>query len=84
MIIIGIIGATILIIAWIFATLKEIKRHKSLIDLRFSVLSLVATILLAIYSYQINNAIFVFINISLSILITIEILYTVHVVKFKK
>jgi len=80
---IGLAGAVILVIAWMFETIEGIREHKALIDLRFAVASLVAVILLIAYSQMIENMIFYWLNIILGIIIVLEIAYTLSIKKVK-
>jgi len=78
MIEIGILGAILLALAWLFETLESIKKHKSLIDLKFTLIYLVGTVLLTIYSYQKNDYVFLGLQSCLTILIIFEIAYTLY------
>lgn len=80
---IGLAGSVILVIAWLFETIEGIKEHKALIDLRFAVASLVAVLLLVVYSWMIENLIFYWLNIILGIIVVLEIVYTLGVKKVK-
>jgi hypothetical protein len=76
----GIAGAALLIAAWLFETLKSIKLHKSLVDLKFAAIYMSGTMMLAVYSFLRKDMIFLSINIILITLVSFEILYTI----FKK
>jgi lipid-A-disaccharide synthase-like uncharacterized protein len=78
MIEIGIVGATLLLAAWLFETVESIKKHKALIDLRFASIYMCGTLLLATYSLQNSDMVFMFINFSLLILATFEVAYTFY------
>lgn len=80
-IMIGIIGAILVLVAWAFEAEESIRRHKNLVDLKFVTIYLAANILLAIYSYQINNLVFLLLQIALVCLVSFEILYTISVKK---
>lgn len=77
MIEIGIAGAILLLIAWLFETYESVKRHKSLIDLKFAFIYIISTILLTIYAYQRNDAVFFYSNLALICLVIFEIVYTI-------
>jgi len=77
MIEIGIAGAILLLVAWLFETFESVKRHKALVDLKFAFIYIASTILLTVYAYQRNDIIFFSINILLIILVLFEILYTI-------
>jgi lipid-A-disaccharide synthase-like uncharacterized protein len=78
MIEIGIAGAILLVLAWLFETLESIKKHKSLIDLKFALIYLLGTVLLAVYSFQKNDYVFLGLQFCLIILVIFEIVYTLY------
>jgi len=77
---IGIVGAVILILSWIYETAEGLKEHKELIDLRFAVANITAIVLLTVYSWMINNKIFFWLNVALIIVVAIEIIYTLAII----
>ena len=81
---IGLIGGLLILWAWAFETAEALKKHKSLIDLRFSVVSLVGSILLAMYSSELGIAIFVWLNTIIAAIIVFEIWYSLHIKKIHK
>lgn len=76
MIEIGIAGAVLLLIAWLFETFESVKNHKSLIDLRFAFIYIVSTILLTVYAFQNGDMVFFLVNLCLIALVTFEIGFT--------
>jgi lipid-A-disaccharide synthase-like uncharacterized protein len=78
MIEIGIAGAILLVLAWLFETFESIKKHKSLIDLKFALIYLVSTIFLTVYAFQNNDIVFFGVNALLIILVLFEIMYTIY------
>lgn len=78
MIEIGIAGAILLLVAWLFETYESVKKHKSLIDLKFAFIYIVSTVLLTIYAYQNNDMVFFSVNIFLIIIVLFEIVYTIY------
>ncbi|MBU5575157.1 MAG: hypothetical protein KQA40_01670 [Candidatus Aenigmarchaeota archaeon] len=80
----GIIGGILLIIAWFYEAKRDIKRHKVAMDLKYVIISMIATIFLLIYSILIKNLIFISINLIILILITFEILLTIFLIRRKK
>lgn len=78
MIEIGIAGAILLLAAWLFETYESVKRHKSLIDLKFAFIYIVSTVLLTVYAYQNNDMIFFSVNLCLIVLVLFEIVYTIY------
>lgn len=77
MIEIGIAGALLLLFAWLFETYESIKRHKALVDLKFALIYITSTVLLAIYSYQQNDYVFFIMQLCLIVLVLFEIFYTI-------
>jgi len=78
MIEIGIAGAMLLLAAWLFETYESVKRHKSLIDLKFAFIYITSTVLLTVYAYQNNDMVFFSVNLCLIVLVLFEIIYTIH------
>ena len=81
---IGMIGGALIILAWILETAEGVRKHKSIVDLRFSAIFFVATILLTVYSWQRADMVFFYLNIILMAILVIEILYSIHVKKVHK
>ncbi len=81
---IGALGGIAIILAWLFETFEAVKRHKSLMDLRFSIMSVTGVFLLVIYSWQIGNAIFFYLNAVLLLIELVEIAYSLAVKKMHK
>jgi len=78
---VGILGALLIIVAWAMELLDEINKRKNLLELRFSILSLVGTGMLLYYSYVLGNTVFQFLNLGILLVIVFEILYTIYIVK---
>jgi len=81
MIEIGIAGAILLLVAWLFETYESIKNHKTLVDLKFALIYITSTILLTVYAYQRNDFVFFWVNLGLIILVLFEIFYTIHKIR---
>lgn len=84
---IGIIGAFLVLLSWVYETIEELKERKSLVDLKFAVVNLIGTSILTYYSYVTGLTIFVYLNIALVSFISFEIFYTIYLHKkgrFKK
>ncbi len=81
---IGAIGALLILGSWLFQTIKEVKKHKSLVDLKFSLIYLVGVIFLSTYSYLVSDPVFLWLNIAILLTILGEIIYSVHVKKIHK
>ena len=83
-IVIGVIGATLIVIAWVFGIAKAVKRHKSLIDLQFAFISLIGSLFLGTYSYLIGDVIFIGLSVAITASIAFEIVYSIHVKKIHR
>jgi len=83
MIEIGIAGAVLLLLAWLFETFESVKRHKALVDLKFAFIYIISIILLTIYAFQRNDMIFFTVNLALVFLVLFEIVYTILKIKKK-
>jgi hypothetical protein len=83
MIEIGIAGAVLLLVAWLFETYESVKRHKALVDLKFAFIYIASTILLTVYAYQNNDVVFFSVNLLLIMLVLFEIAYTIYKTKLK-
>ena len=79
--IIGIIGGLIIIIAWIMETIEALKRHKSVVDLKFAFAFILAAIFLTVYSWERADTVFFWINIVLLVILSLEIWISIHVKK---
>lgn len=60
--ILGIIGISLLAIGWFIEAAKMIKEKRSSIDIKFGALYVIGSLLLVIYSFQINDMIFMILN----------------------
>jgi len=78
MIEVGIAGAVLLLLAWLFETFESVKRHKALVDLKFAFIYIVSTFLLTVYAYQEKDYVFFSVNVCLIVLVLFEIVYTVY------
>ena len=82
--IVGLIGAVILIFGWGFQTIESVRRHKSLVDLRFAFTHFTGVAFLLAYSILINDSVFIPLNVIIVSLIAIEIWYSLHIKKIHK
>jgi uncharacterized membrane protein len=82
--ILGIAGAGLILIAWVIEAIKEMKEHKSLVDFQLSALIMVGNALLAVYSYLIDNAVFLWLSVLIAIAIAFEMWYHVHLKKLRR
>ena len=80
----GIMGAILILVAWLFETEESIRKHKNLVDLKFALIYITGVILLTIYSIEINDSVFFALQVSIAVLILFEILYTLYEKKIKK
>ncbi len=82
--IVGLIGASILVAAWAFETIESIRHHKSLVDLRFAFTYIIGVSILFTYSTLIGDLIFISLNALIITFVAIEILYSIHIKKVHK
>lgn len=83
-VVIGVLGGIAIIFAWLLETFEAVKRHKKIMDLKFSALSIVGVALLVAYSWQIGNIVFFCLNIVLFFIELFEIAYSIAVKKIHK
>jgi len=83
-VVIGAVGGIVLILSWAYETFEAIRRHKSLIDLKFATMNIFGMLLLLVYSWQIKNAVFMYLNIILFSIELAEIAYSIAVKKVHK
>jgi hypothetical protein len=74
----GVAGAALLLVAWLFETIKSIRMHKALVDLKFALIYVSGTIMLASYSYLRGDVVFLSLNLCLIGLVLFEIVYTLY------
>jgi uncharacterized protein with PQ loop repeat len=77
----GVVGSLILICAWASEALRSVEQHKSLIDLKFTAIYVVAIFFMLLYSIRIEDALLIFLNGTVLTLALFEILYTIHLHK---
>ncbi len=83
-VVIGASGGIVLILSWAYETLEAVRKHKSLIDLKFATMNIFGVLLLLVYSWQIENAVFFYLNIVLFSIELVEIAYSIAVKKVHK
>lgn len=83
-VVVGLIGGIALILSWAYETIEAVKRHKSLIDLKFAAMNIFGVLLLIVYSWQIENFIFLYLNVILFLIELAEISYSIAVKKVHK
>ena len=81
---IGMIGALLLLGAWLFETAETIKERKALVDLRFAAIYAVANVFLVAYSWLRQDYVFLAIAISILTLVTFEIIFTLCMKKDRR
>lgn len=81
---VGIIGVAVILLAWVWETLSESKKHRTLMDLRFSAVSLLGNALIVIYTWIVNLPIFFVLSVAIMATIIFEIGYSIHVRKVYK
>jgi len=75
--IIGIVGLVLLSIGWISETRKLIKEKRSKLDLKFTILYTLGSLCLVVYSFQINNLVFIILNGIVVLLSLFPLYYTI-------
>ncbi|MEM4254855.1 MAG: hypothetical protein QXR53_00800 [Candidatus Norongarragalinales archaeon] len=60
--ILGLAGAFLVVIAWVFEVNQIAKTHHSPLDWNFGVLYLAGALLLTVYAFLINSPVFAFLN----------------------
>ena len=74
----GSIGALLIICAWAFEAIQSVERHKSLMDLKFAAIYIVAMSMLVVHSLAIGDPVFIFLNVTILIIAAFEVIYTIH------
>jgi len=82
--IVGIFGASLILIAWVLGLVDEIRSRKNLIELKFSLVSLLGTIILAYYSSAIGNVVFLFLNLGIFFVVIFETVYTLYLTRYRR
>jgi lipid-A-disaccharide synthase-like uncharacterized protein len=77
----GIIGTALVVLAWVWETVDAVKRHRSLIDLKFAVINFGGTVVLIAYALSIGDPVFIILNSLISLAILAEITYSIIVRK---
>jgi lipid-A-disaccharide synthase-like uncharacterized protein len=80
----GFAGALLIICAWAFEAFEAVERHKSLMDLKFIAIYIIAMSLLFIHSVSINDAVLIFLNGTILVIAAFEVVYSIHVKKVHK
>lgn len=71
---VGWIGATLLLFGWVLETSTTIKTESiDALNLKFVLLSLMGSTMLAAHSYNIGDGAFLFLNLSLAAIILVEL-----------
>ncbi|TRZ54733.1 hypothetical protein D4Q76_01795 [archaeon] len=83
-VVIGAVGGIVIILSWAYETFEAMKKHKSLIDLKFATMNIFGVFLLILYSWQIENSVFMYLNITLLFIELVEIAYSIAVKKVHK
>lgn len=72
---IGITGLLFIALSWIPQIIQTIKTKKSGISLKFGLSQFIGGLFIIIYSYLINQILFLILNITVLILVTINLIY---------
>ena len=81
---IGVLGAVLILLSWVFETLEGVKEHKSLLDIRFAAIYLPGVALLVAYSWYINDAVFLWLNVAIAVFVGMELWYSLHIKRVHK
>ena len=81
---VGVLGAVLILLSWVFETMEGVKEHRSLMDIRFAAIYLPGVALLVAYSWYIGDAVFLWLNTAIAIFVAAELLYSIHVKKVHK
>jgi|GEM_PF-5951963 len=76
---VGAIGTVVLIVAWLWEAAENIKKRKVDLHLHFSVLYIIGNLALTLYSWWIQNFIFLTLGLFLLLAIIAETVYAVKV-----
>ncbi len=71
----GLIGGFLLILAWLPTTLRTIRDKRSRTDLIFDILFFFGAFLLIFYSWEINDPVFVVLNIVAALVAAVNLYY---------
>jgi len=82
--IIGVVGGVLVLAAWALETVETVEKHKKLLDLKFSLISLVGTAMLSFYAEIEGFVVFFWLNLTITLVIIFEIWYSIHVKKIHK
>lgn len=78
MMLIGMLGSLLILAAWAFEAVESAMKHKALVDMRFSFIYLAGVIALDMYSIIINDPVFIFLNSAITLIVAVEIAYTIR------
>lgn len=78
---IGILGALLILGAWIFETFEAVKRHKAAVDLRFAIVYAFGNAFLTAYSYLKGDIIFLSISGTILLIVLAEMSYTLWLLR---
>jgi lipid-A-disaccharide synthase-like uncharacterized protein len=78
---IGVLGAVLILLSWVFETMEGVKEHKSLLDMRFAAIYLPGVVLLVAYSWYIADPVFLWLNAAIAIFVAFELWYSLHIKK---
>ena len=80
----GFAGALLIVCAWAFEAFESVERHKSLIDLKFTLLYIFAMGLLLAHSAAIADIPFIFLNATVLCIALFEVAYTIYLHKVRR
>ena len=79
MLLLGLLGSALILIAWLIGIKDELKAKKDLIELKFSFVTLLGIIVLTVYSFLKKDIPFFVLNVGLFFIIIFEIFYTIMI-----
>ena len=74
----GLLGALLIVVAWIPETIHTIRFRKSGLEIHFALIYVLASLLLTIYSIVIADLVFIILNASATVLGIINAYYTIR------
>jgi len=75
---IGIIASILILFSWIYETVESLREEKGLADLKFCLIYLIGVILLVVYSFYINDIVYIWLNSLITIFVLTETVYIIY------
>ncbi len=74
--ILGFAGLILLVLGWIPQTMETMRSKRSAVDMRFALLYFLGSLLLSIYSFLINDLVFVILNAAAAVMALINLYFS--------